>query len=137
MAATKAIYIDDVRIGYGTSVKISAETNTESTPTFDGPVTDGTDQVPHTVEIERLRYGKISDYKQMSKLLHEMLTTPKNITVIEKIKMVDGTIKVKDRVYNCILDSDEYELDPEEQTVESLSFTGGIRHRWIGGEKIY
>lgn len=135
--ANKVVYIGDLRIGYCTSAKISAETNTESTPTFDGPVTDGTDQVPHTVEIERLRYSKISDYKTMSKLLHEMLTTPKNIAIKEDIKMVDGKTRVLDVVYNCILDSDEYELDPEEQTVESLSFTGGIRHRWIGGEKIY
>ena len=137
MAAAKTVYIGDLRIGYCTSAKISAETNTESTPTFDGPVTDGTDQVPHTVEIERLRYSKISDYKTLSKLLHEMLTTPKNITVKENVKMVDGTIKVTDTVYRCILDSDEYELDPEEQTVESLSFSGGLRSRWIGDEKIY
>ena len=137
MAAAKAVYINGVRFGYGTSIKISAETQAESTPTFDGPVSDGTDQVPHTIEIERLRYAKVSDYKTMSKLLHEMLTTPKNITVTEQIKMVDGTVVVKDVVYNCILDTDEYELDPEEQTVESLKFTGGIRHRWIGNEQIY
>ncbi len=135
--ATKLVYIGDLRIGYCTSAKISAETQTESTPTFDGPVTDGTDQVPHTVEIERLRYSKISDYVTMSKLLHDMLTTPQNITIKEDVKMVDGKTRVTDRVYNCILDSDEYELDPEEQTVESLSFTGGKRSRWIGGEKIY
>ena len=135
--ANKLVYIGDLRIGYCTSAKISAETQSESTPTFDGPVSDGTDQVPHTVEIERLRYAKISDYKTMSKLLHEMLSTPKNITIKEDIKMVDGTTRVTDAVYNCILDTDEYELDPEEQTAESLKFTGGIRHRWIGGEQIY
>lgn len=135
--STKEVVIDNLRVGYCTSAKISAETQTESTPTFDGPVTDGTDQVPHTVEIERLRYSKITDYVELSKLLHEMLTTAKNITIRETIKMADGEAKITDAVFNCVLDSDEYELDPEEQTVESLKFTGGIRHRWINGEKIY
>ena len=135
--SNKLIFIGGLRVGYGTSAKISAETQAESTPTFDGPVSDGTDQVPHTVEIERLRYGKISDYKTLSRILHDMLSNPQDIVIKEEIKMVDGTVFVTDLVHNCVLDSDEYELDPEDQTVESLKFTGGLRNRWVDGEQIY
>ena len=101
--ANKVVYIDDLKVGYCTSAKITAEPSTESTPTFDGPVTEGTDQAPHTVEFERLRYSKITDYKTLSKLLHEMLSTPKTIAVKENVKMVDGKVTVTDRVYNCLL----------------------------------
>lgn len=133
----KLVFIGGLRVGYCTSAKISAETQAESTPTFDGPVSDGTDQVPHTIEIERLRYSKVSDYKTLSKILHDMLAVPTSIVIKEKIKMVDGNVYVTDLVHNCVLDSDEYELDPEEQTAESLKFTGGIRNRWVDGEQIY
>lgn len=135
--ADKLIYINDLYIGYGTSVKITAETNSESVATFDGPVTDGSDNVSHDVEIERLRYGTKSDYLAISKLLHKALSEPVTVTVKEDVKFSDGKMRVTDTVYNCVLDNDEYELDPEERTVESISFTGGKRSRWIGGKKIY
>ncbi len=135
--AKKLIYINDLYVGYGTSAEVSAEPNTESTATFDGPVTYGEDNVPHTVKIERLRYGKIADYKQLAILLHDMLATPYPITIKEDVKMVDGKVRVTDRVYNCLLSNDNYKLDPEAGTVESLEFSGGKRSRWIGGEKIY
>ena len=135
--ANKEVWIDGFKVGYCTSAKISAETKTESTATFDGPVTDGTDQIPHTVEIERLRYAKITDYVTLSKLLHEMLTEPKLVVITERVKMVDGRVAVVDKVYNCLIDSDEYELNPEEATVESIKFSGGKRSRWIDGKQIY
>lgn len=135
--ANKQVYIGDLRVGYCTSAKITAETKTESTPTFDGPVTEGTADIPHTVEIERLRYAKITDYKTLSKVLHDMLSTPQTITIKENVKMVDGRVVVTDRVYKCLVSSDEYELNPEEATAESLKFSGGKRSRWIDGEKIY
>ena len=54
--ADKAIFINNVRVGYGTNAKVEPELDTDETPTFDGPVIDGTIEPSHTVEIEKLRY---------------------------------------------------------------------------------
>ena len=45
-------------------------------------------------------------------------------------------MKITDIVYDCKLDGNDYELDPEERTVDSLSFKGGKRRRWINGKEI-
>lgn len=134
--AKKFIYINDIRVGYATSAKVEPEINTEKTPTFDGPVVDGTEDPSHTVEIEKLRYGTIKEYIQLEQLLINMYTKGYPIKIIEDVTMKDGTMRVTDIVYDCKLDGNDYELDPEERTAENLSFKGGNRKRWINGKEI-
>jgi len=136
MAVTKEIYINNIRVGYGTNVKVEPELDTEETPTFDGPIVDGTSEPSHTVSIDKLRYGTIDEYIQLEQLLVNMYEKGYPIKIIERVSMKDGTMKVTDTVYDCKLDGNEYELDPEERTAESLSFKGGKRTRWINGKQI-
>ena len=134
--ADKAIFINNVRVGYGTNAKVEPELDTEETPTFDGPVIDGTIEPSHTVEIEKLRYGTMDEYIAIEKLLVNMYTVGYPVKIVERVKMKDGAMKITDIVYDCKLDGNDYELDPEERTVDSLSFKGGKRRRWINGKEI-
>lgn len=134
--ADKAIFINNVRVGYGTNAKVEPELDTDETPTFDGPVIDGTIEPSHTVEIEKLRYGTMDEYIAIEKLLVNMYTVGYPVKIVESVKMKDGTMKITDIVYDCKLDGNDYELDPEERTVDSLSFKGGKRRRWINGKEI-
>ena len=134
--ADKAIFINNVRVGYGTNAKVEPELDTEETPTFDGPVIDGTLEPSHTVEIEKLRYGTMDEYIAIEKLLVNMYTVGYPVKIVERVKMKDGAMKITDIVYDCKLDGNDYELDPEERTVDSLSFKGGKRRRWINGKEI-
>ena len=134
--ADKAIFINNVRVGYGTNAKVEPELDTEETPTFDGPVIDGTIEPSHTVEIEKLRYGTMDEYIAIEKLLVNMYTVGYPVKIVESVKMKDGVMKITDIVYDCKLDGNDYELDPEERTVDSLSFKGGKRRRWINGKEI-
>ena len=134
--AKKFIYINDIRVGYATSAKVEPEIDTEETPTFDGPVVDGTEDPSHTVEIEKLRYGTIKEYIQLEQLLVNMYTKGYPIKIIEDVSMKDGDMRVTDIVYDCKLDGNDYELDPEERTAENLSFKGSNRKRWINGKEI-
>ena len=134
--ADKAIFINNVRVGYGTNAKVEPELDTEETPTFDGPVIDGTIEPSHTVEIEKLRYGTMDEYIAIENLLVNMYTVGYPVKIVESVKMKDGAMKITDIVYDCKLDGNDYELDPEERTVDSLSFKGGKRRRWINGKEI-
>lgn len=134
--AQKEVYINNVKVGYGTNVKVEPEVETEETATFDGPIIDGTLEPSHTISIEKLRYGTIDEYIQLEQLLVNMYEKGYAIKIIERVSMKDGTMKITDTVYDCKLDGNEYELDPEERTAESLSFKGGKRKRWINGKEI-
>ena len=134
--ADKAIFINNVRVGYGTNAKVEPELDTDETPTFDGPVIDGTIEPSHTVEIEKLRYGTMDEYIAIENLLVNMYTVGYPVKIVESVKMKDGVMKITDIVYDCKLDGNDYELDPEERTVDSLSFKGGKRRRWINGKEI-
>ena len=54
--AIKEVLIDGKKMFYGTSIKASPETSNTSTPTFDGVVMQGTDNIPWTIELEKMRY---------------------------------------------------------------------------------
>ena len=42
--SNKEVYINGVKVLYGTSIKASPETSLATTTTFDGPVNSGTDK---------------------------------------------------------------------------------------------
>ena len=136
MVKEKKIYIRDIHVGYATTVNVSPETSTEQTPTFDGVITDGTDIIPWTVSIDKIRYGKISEYIELEKLLHGMFTKPENIKVVEESNTVDGSLRVTDIIYNCILETKDYEINTDSRTVENLSFKGTDLNKWVNGEQI-
>jgi hypothetical protein len=136
MAKTKFVWINDTAVGYCTSAKVSPETNTTETKTFDGVITDGTSEVSWTVEFDKVRYGGISDYVAIEKLLHKMFTTPMPIKIMELAQTKEGEIRVTQIIYNCIVDNKEYSIDAEDRTVESLSFKGSKMREWVNSEEI-
>lgn len=136
MAVQKLIYINDIRVGYGTNAKVEPQIDTEETATFDGPVIDGVENPSHNVSIDKLRYGTINEYIQLEQLLINMYTKGYPIKLIEDVEMKDGTMRRTDIVYDCKLDGNEYELNPDERTAEGLSFKGGKRRTWINGKEI-
>ena len=136
MAKTKYVYINNVAVGYCTSAKVSPETNTTETKTFDGVITDGTAEVSWTVEFEKIRYGGISSYINIEKLLHKMFTTPYPVKIVENVQTKEGELKIEQIIYNCIIDNKEYSIDAEDRTVESVSFKGSKMQEWVNGKEI-
>ena len=136
MVEKKYVFINDVHVGYATNTKVTPNIETNETPTFDGPVIDGSSDPSHEVSIDKLRYGTKAEYIQLEQLLLNMQTVGYPVVIIEDVKMQDGQMRVKDAVYDCKIKSNEYELKADERTAENLSFTGGKRRRWIDGDEI-
>lgn len=127
--ADKEFYIGSMKVMWGTNVKVSPETNITSTATFDGVLTDGTDKIPYSITMDRLRYGTQTEYMALHQKLDSMLNTPETIKIVETVRTSTEVFKVIDYVYNCLVDGDEYEIKADERTVENLSFKGSSKTR--------
>ncbi len=125
----KELYIGNMKVMWGTNVKVSPETNITSTATFDGVVTDGTDKIPYSVSMDRLRYGTQTNYMSLHQKLDKMLTVPDTIKVVETVRTTTEAYKIIDYIYNCFVDDDSYEINADERTVENLSFKGSSKTR--------
>ena len=120
----KRVIINGKTMMNGTSVKGSRETSTNATPTFDGVITQGTRNVSHTLELERVSYeGRVS-YMELSDTIDKMIDIPAMVTVEEDIYPSgdEQPFTIIREYHDCVVDGDEYEISPEEHTVESLKF---------------
>lgn len=119
----KTVVINGVDMLYGTGVKGSRETNVSTTSTFSGVITNGTRNVPHSLEIDKVSYEGYTDYVTLSNAIEEMVDTPGLITVKE-IKRPSGErpFYVKRTYFDCLVDGDDYEIKAEEHTVNNLKF---------------
>lgn len=120
----KRVIINGKTMMNGTSVKGSRETSTNATPTFDGVITQGTRNVSHTLELERVSYeGRVS-YMELSDTIDKMIDIPAMVTVEEDIYPSgdEKPFTIIREYHDCVVDGDEYEISPEEHTVESLKF---------------
>ena len=109
--ADKQIIIGGKKLMYGTSVKASPEISSSSTQTFDGAITQGLDNVSWTIEIERVRYDSKTTHQQLSQLIEEMFSHPKNVTIRETVKPSGQTpYTVVDNFFGCIVDGNDYEI---------------------------
>ena len=107
----------------GTSVKDSLEPETDNVKCFDETVPQGSATVGGTLEIEKLGYDSAEDYIALRDKLKEMLSVPTMITTYETIRFKDDDPYVIQKNYkNCILDSRDYEMNPDEHAVLSLKF---------------
>jgi len=110
----------------GTSVKDSLETDTDTVTCFDEVVPQGAEKVGGTLEIEKLSYDSIDEYIELKNKLNDMLANPAMITTLETIKFKgEGAYIIKKNYINCILDTKDYEMNPEEHSVHSLKFIYG------------
>ena len=127
--ANKEIIIDGKKMMYGTSGKASPETNTSSTSTFDGVINEGLDEVPWSLEFSKLRYESLATHKEMSETLDRMISVPAMVTIRETIHTPEEVYTVVDNFFNCLVDGNDYEVKPEEKTVENLKFKAARRER--------
>lgn len=124
--ADKIVIIDGITLKNGTGVKGSTETNTSTLSTFDGVIPQGTDKVGETLEIDRASYEGLTDYVTLHNKLRSMLKVPGVITVIEKKYIPnEKPFEIRRNYFDCLVDGKDYEIKPEEHTVENLKFICG------------
>ena len=108
---------------HGTSVKDSLETSTDIITCFDEVVPQGASTVGGTLDIEKLSYDSINDYVALRDKLKDMLSTPTMVTTFEIIRFKgEAPYKIQKNYMGCILDGKDYEMKPEEHSVQSLKF---------------
>ena len=117
---------------YGTSVKETPDisSNTSTTQTFSGPIIQGSEEIAYDIEIGRLRYEGKEMHKKLSEKLEEMLHIKDNITIIDTVRPAgEPAYSVISNYYNCLVTGNDYEMKPEEYTVENLKFRAEKRKR--------
>lgn len=132
----KQIYFNKTFVGYATKATIKDELETEKTPTFTETLVDGDPNPAVTVSIEALRAGTIQQYIDLEKAIKEAKTTPTTVLVRATDKAKDGILDVREYAYNCLISSDEVEVDPVKRTALKLELTGSSRRKKINGEWI-
>ena len=132
----KQIYFNKTFVGYATKANVKDELETEKTPTFTETLVDGDPNPAVTVSIEALRAGTIQQYIDLEKAIKEAKTTPVTVLVRATDKAKDGVLDVREYAYNCLLSSDEVEVDPVKRTALKLELTGSSRRKKINGEWI-
>ena len=132
----KVIYFNYTFVGYATKATIKDELETEKTPTFTETLVDGDPNPAVTVSIEALRAGTIQQYIDLEKAIKEAKTTPINVAIHSTDKAKDGVLDVKEYAYNCLISSDEVEIDPVKRTALKLELTGSSRRKKINDQWI-
>ena len=125
----KKVIIDSHTVAYATSVKANPETNVSTTQTFDGAITQGMDKVAWSIELSKVRFESSTKHKELNQILDEMLANPKRITIIETVHSKDETYTIRDDYDGCILESNDYEIKPDDNTSETLKFKASKRKR--------
>ena len=134
--AGKQIYFNDTYLGYATKANIKDELETEKTPTFTETLVDSNPNPPVTVSIEALRAGTIQQYIDLEKAIKYARTTPVTVMVRATDKAKDGILDVKHYAYNCLVSSDEVEIDPVKRTVMKLELSGNVSMKAVNGQWI-
>ena len=132
----KRIYFNKTFVGYATKANVKDELETEKTPTFTETLVDGDPNPAVTVSIEALRAGTIQQYIDLEKAIKDAKTTPTTVLVQATDKAKDGILDVREYAYNCLISSDEVEVDPVKRTALKLELTGSSRRKKINGEWI-
>ena len=115
---------------YGTSIKCSPETNNSTTTTFDGNIVQGTKNVAYSIDLGRVRYDNQVTHRELSEKVEDMMENPDIITVREIIRPSgEAPYCIVDNYFDCITDGNDYEIKPDDHTVENLKFKASRRER--------
>lgn len=121
--ADKEAWIAGMKMMHGTGIKCSPEVDNSTTKTFDGPIVRGSRNVPHSIEMNKVRYDSQITHRELSEKLLEMMDTPDIITIRETIRpMGEEPYVIVDNYYGCIVDGNDYEIKTDDHTVENLKF---------------
>ena len=124
MATDKQVIIDGKTMTHGRGVKESIEgSSADSIVCFDETLTDGSPAVTYKLEIERIVFDSRAKYEQLRDTFMKMINKPARITTREVIRYKNNAPFVIVKNYSsCVLDSKDYEMKPEEMSVQNLSF---------------
>lgn len=123
MAVTKEIYVANRFIGDGTGIKGSPQITRSTTITFTGARGNGLKDVPHTLEIGKIQSNSMEDLMALRKLMISMREESQPITIAEHIIQQNGERFTFYRHYHaCLVDGDDYEINAEDLTAETLKF---------------
>lgn len=125
----KEIIINGKKMLYGTSAKASPETSVSTTQTFDGAVNQGMKNVSWSIELGKMRYEGLATHRELSETLDDMMENPKMVTIRETVHTKEETYTIVDNFFGCILDGNDYELKPDDNTAESINFKASSRER--------
>lgn len=115
---------------YGTGVKGSPETSESTTDTFSGAVVQGTRKVSYTLEIDKLRFEGMEQHMLLSQKIERMMEDGDDITVIDTIyPKGNDPYQVIDHYFGCIVNGNDFEIKPTENTAENLKFKASTRKR--------
>jgi len=121
---------NQVNLGHGTGVKESRDTSTSTTVCFDEVLNQGTKNTSWSIEVNRVDYEGMATAIEVEEVLEKMLDTEGIITIRETIRPKGEEPYVKIRNYNnTIVDGEDYEVKPEDFTVQNLKFKTGIRDK--------
>lgn len=127
--ANKEIIINGKKMMYGTSAKASPDINSTSTPTFDRVIVEGLDKVAWNLEFAKLRYEGLASHREMSETLEKMISVPAMVTIREIVNTPEETYTVVDNFFECLVNDNNYELKPEDKTVENIKIKASRRER--------
>lgn len=133
--ADKEVYIDNVRVGYGTKAVVKKELSTEDTDTFDGKLIDSDPNPAVTVSIDTLRAGTVKEYTDLASKLKYAEQNPVTVQIVEKVTGKEPMV-VKDFAYNALLSSNEHTLEPAKRTAVGLEFKAQSHKQDINGKEI-
>ena len=127
--ATKKIIINRETVMYGTNVKVSPKTSTSTTNTFDGPITQGLEKVAWGIDFGKVRYEKSTSHRRLSEILDRLMYEPGEVTIIDEVVTPTESYTIRDTFFGCILEGNDYEIKPDDNTVENIKMTGSNRDR--------
>lgn len=126
----KEVIIAGKKMMYGTSIKASPETNESTTNTFDGAIVQGDKNVPYTIEIGRVRYDISTTHRELSEKVEDMMANSDIITIREIVRPAgEAPYCIVDNFFECITSGNDYEIKPDDHTVENLKFKASRRER--------
>jgi hypothetical protein len=120
----KVVIINGKTLVHGTGVKETIEKNSaESTICFDEAIIDGSDTVSYKLTIDRIVFETRKNYEKLRDVFKKMMKTPGTITTREVIRYKNSAPFVIVKNYSgVILDGKDYEMKPEQRSVQNLSF---------------
>lgn len=136
MARTRAVYLDNVLVGYATKATIKEEVSTDEIKTFSGPLIDSDPNPSVTVSIESVRAGTINQYIALEKKVKYAKDNPITVQLAAKDSAKDGVLYVKEFAYKCRISNNEVELDPTSRTAVKLELKGESSKKLVNGEEI-
>ena len=122
--ADKEVILNGKTLVHGTGVKETIEKNgAESIVCFDEAIVDGSDTISYKLTIDRIVFETQRNYIDLRNIFKKMLKTPGTITTREVIRYKNSKPFVIIKNFSgVILDGRDYEMKPDERSVQNLSF---------------